>query len=168
MSSNSFRALVLFGSGPGIGRHVASRFAEGHFQHIILLSRDQRRLEEDASIVRSAGPGASVDIVPCDLSQLQSVRKALDSVAQKLQERGTHLEVVCFNAARVAKTQLLATPPEEMDTDFKVVTHSAFNLDIADISRSPTPPFSRSLSGLSRASNTPFKQSRSNNSSRLC
>jgi NAD(P)-dependent dehydrogenase (short-subunit alcohol dehydrogenase family) len=120
MATPSTSTFVLFGSGPGIGLHVATLFAKKHFQHIILLSRDKDRLEEDAAAVRAVRPGLRVTAMGCDLSSLQSVRDALVAVDQVLQADGTTLEVVCFNAARVRPTDLLTEPPEEYEKDFKV------------------------------------------------
>ena len=119
-SSNAF---VLFGSGPGIGLHVAARFAQNQFEHVILLSRNRDRLEEDAADVRAARPGVKVTVIACDLSKSQSVREALAKIDQVLQNDGTTLEVVCFNAARVQPTNLLVATPEEYEMDFKVGQH---------------------------------------------
>jgi hypothetical protein len=120
MATPSTSTFVLFGSGPGIGLHVATLFAQKHFQHIILLSRDKDRLEEDAAAVRAVRPGMTVTAITCDLSKLQSVRDALAAIDQVLQANGTTLEVVCYNAARVRPTDLLTEPPEEYEKDFKV------------------------------------------------
>jgi NAD(P)-dependent dehydrogenase (short-subunit alcohol dehydrogenase family) len=122
MATPSTSAFVLFGSGPGIGLHVASLFAQKHFQHVVLLSRDKDRLEEDAAAVRAARPGIHVTAIPCDLSELQSVRDALSAIDKFLQAGKATLEVVCFNAARVRPTDLLTEPPEEYEKDFKVST----------------------------------------------
>jgi NAD(P)-dependent dehydrogenase (short-subunit alcohol dehydrogenase family) len=123
MATASTSAFVLFGSGPGIGLHVATLFAQKHFQHIILLSRDKDRLEEDAAVVRAARPGIHVTAIACDLSNLQSVRDALAAIDKSLQAGKSTLEVVCFNAARVRPTDLLTEPPEEYEVDFKVSEH---------------------------------------------
>lgn len=119
-TTTTSNAFVLFGSGPGIGLHVAARFAENRFQHVILLSRDRSRLEKDADEVRAARPGVRVTVIVCDLSKQQSVQEALSTIDQVLQDDGTTLEVVCFNAARVRPTDLLATAPEEYENDFRV------------------------------------------------
>ena len=119
MSTTASNALVLFGSGPGIGLHVAARFAQNQFQHVILLSRDRSRLEKYADEVRAARPGVRVTVIACDLSEQQSVQEALSTIDQVLQDDGTTLEVVCFNAARVQPTDLLATAPEEYENDFR-------------------------------------------------
>lgn len=125
MSPTSSNTFVLFGSGPGIGLHVATRFAQKQFQHVILLSRNQDRLEKEAAEVRAARPGVKVTVIACDLSKSQSVREALATIDQVLQNDGTTLEVVCFNAARVQPTNLLVATPEEYEVDFKVSNSSS-------------------------------------------
>lgn len=120
MATAPSNAFVLFGSGPGIGLHVAALFAQNRFQHVILLSRDRSRLEKDADEVRAARSGVRVTVIACDLSKQRSVQEALSTIDQVLQDDGTTLEVVCFNAARVRPTDLLATAPEEYENDFRV------------------------------------------------
>lgn len=120
MSTTTSTAFVLFGSGPGIGLHVAARFAQSQFQHVILLSRDRERLENDAAEVRAARPGVKVTVIACDLSKLQSVQEALLTIDRVLQDDDTTPELVCFNAARVRPTDVQVTAPEEYEIDFRV------------------------------------------------
>ena len=96
--SSQHKALVVFGSGPGIGRNVTSLFAERGFSKVILLSRDANRLKEDASFVKSAAEGVSVSTTTIDLADTEDVRKALGEVERELE--GTQLEAVLYNAAR--------------------------------------------------------------------
>ena len=128
MSPTSSNAFVLFGSGPGIGVHVAARFAQNEFQHVILLSRDRERLDKDAIEVRAARPGVKVSVVACDLSKLSLVQEALATIDQVLRNDDTTLEVVCFNAARVRPTNVLSTAPEEYEMDFRVSSTSSTTL----------------------------------------
>jgi NAD(P)-dependent dehydrogenase (short-subunit alcohol dehydrogenase family) len=112
------RTLVVFGSGPGIGRSVAVNFASHGFTHIILLSRNQQRLEQDkAAVVKAAGAqDIKVDTLIIDLSSQASIQKALaeiDGLAKSV-------EVVFYNGARVAPTPLFNTPVEDIENDFKV------------------------------------------------
>jgi short-subunit dehydrogenase len=120
MSKTPSNAFVLFGSGPGVGLHVAVRFEQNQFQHVILLSRDRERLEKDAVEVRATRPGVKVTVIACDLSKLPSVQEALATIDQVLRDDDTTLEVVCFNAARVRLTNVLSTAPEEYEMDFRV------------------------------------------------
>lgn len=111
-------ALVVFGSGPGIGRNIAALFAERGFSKVILLSRDASRLKEDANFVRSARAGVSVTPVTIDLADTENVRKALESIDKELGE--TPLEAVLFNAARVGQSQILEFPAESVEVDLRV------------------------------------------------
>lgn len=111
-------ALVVVGSGPGIGSHVAAHFARKGFGRIILMSRNEARLKVDAVIVRTASPNAAVDIVPVDLTVTGSVRCALIEVDRRL--NGMRLECVVFNAARVTTSAILSWPVEELQRDLHV------------------------------------------------
>jgi short-subunit dehydrogenase len=118
------RTLITFGSGPGIGNHVSAAFASlpnnNNFNHIILLSRNAKRLQdEDTPFVRSkSSPDVKVDTLALDLADLDAIPAAL----KKLDEltEGEDVEVVFFNAARVVQNEPLATGIEELESDFRV------------------------------------------------
>jgi len=110
--------LLIVGSGPGIGSHVAAQFARGGFKRVVLMSRDRDRLSVDAVVVQSAAPGVEVDIVPVDLSNTNNVRRALIEVDRRID--GTRLECVVYNASRVARTEVMALPVEDLQHDMHV------------------------------------------------
>jgi NAD(P)-dependent dehydrogenase (short-subunit alcohol dehydrogenase family) len=118
MDISDHGALVVLSSGPGIGSHVAARFAREGFDKIILMSRNEARLKVDAVIVRTSSPNTDVDIVPVDLTMTGSVRRALIKVDRRLD--GMRLECVVFNAARVTTSELLSWPMEELQRDLHV------------------------------------------------
>jgi NAD(P)-dependent dehydrogenase (short-subunit alcohol dehydrogenase family) len=70
-------AFVVIGSGPGTGSHVAALFAQNGFERVVLMSRNEQRLSDDAVVVRSCAPNAVVDIVRVDLVQTANVDRAL-------------------------------------------------------------------------------------------
>lgn len=111
-------ALVVVGSGPKIGSHVAALFASRGFDKVVLMSRDAQRLEQDASFVKSKAAGAAVEIVTIDLSDSNSVRDALQEVGRRIE--GTPLECVLFNAARIGSSKMLEWTPEQLENDLKV------------------------------------------------
>lgn len=113
--------LVIVGSGPGIGSHVAAQFARGGFRKVILMSRDRDRLSVDAVVVQSAAPGVEVDIVPVDLSNTSNVRRAMIEVDRRID--GMRLECVVYNASRVARTEVMALPSEALQHDMHVSQH---------------------------------------------
>jgi short-subunit dehydrogenase len=111
-------ALVVVGSGPGIGSHVARTFAMHGFKRIILLSRDPSRLEKDAQFIRSTTPSANVSTLPIDLANTSEIPSALKQVDKALGD--TPLEVVLFNAARVGPSTLVEWPMEELELDLRI------------------------------------------------
>ena len=116
--TSSPRTMVIFGSGPSMGRAIASRFATEGFEHIVLLSRNAARLEEDKAAVLDAlrNKNVRIDAIAVDLADQGSVQAALKQVDSLAQE----IEVVLYNAARVAPTPLFETPAEDIVTDLKV------------------------------------------------
>lgn len=109
-------ALVLFGSGPGIGNHVAAAFAAKGFNHIILVARNTSRLGDDAAFVKSKASGVKIDTLSLDLSDISAIPATL----QKIEELAPEIEVVYYNAAVVKPNPVLEVPIEEMEKDFRV------------------------------------------------
>lgn len=151
MSSTKHGALIVFGSGPGIGRNVAALFAERGFSRIILLSRDTNRLKEDAVFVQKSSK-ATVDVVRIDLADTQNVRKALMEVDRLLS--GTPLEAVLFNAARVGVSKMFEFAPEQLESDLRVSRGMLQHKGCYCLTRScryPSSACTRSLSGQCRS-----------------
>ena len=111
-------ALVIVGSGPGVGSHVAVRFARSGFKRVVLMSRNLVRLRVDAVVVQATAPTTQVDIVAIDLSKMNSVRRALVEVDRRID--GSGLECVVYNASRIIRSELLAPPVEELQHDMHV------------------------------------------------
>jgi len=131
MSANAHGALVLFGSGPGIGRSVAALFAERRFRKVILLSRNAQRLEQDAAFVRqsASGVGVSADevnvaVVSVDLSDSAAVAETLSAVGKQLGD--TPLEAVVYNAATLGASPILEYPMEKFETDLRITIVSLY------------------------------------------
>lgn len=118
-SSQTHGALVVVGSGPGIGVHVAAAFASHGFEKIILLSRNAARLIQDAeSVKEKSGSDASIHTVPTEIANTEELKKSLAEVDKVLED--TPLECVLFNAARVAPSKLLDFPVNEIEFDLNV------------------------------------------------
>ncbi|SMQ47446.1 unnamed protein product [Zymoseptoria tritici ST99CH_3D7] len=111
-------ALVVFGSGPGIGRNVASYFAEQGFNEVYLLSRDSARLQEDVAFVKQAAPKTSCEAIEIDLANRHKVKAALRDLDSKL--KGRPLECVLYNAARVGTSLLTDWSDEEYEKDLMI------------------------------------------------
>jgi len=113
--------LVVIGSGPGIGRSTARYFAEQGFKHIVLLSRDESRLADDAEFVTSAASGVKVDTFKIDVSADEvSVKRSLSNVDDSLKTAGVPLEVVLYNAARVAPSKIMEWDAKGLEDDLRV------------------------------------------------
>jgi short-subunit dehydrogenase len=115
---SSHGALVVFGSGPGVGRNVAALFAERGFEKVILMSRDASRLSDDAAFVQSARANGSVIEIPVDLGSTDSLQESLKKVDANL--KGTVLECVLFNAARLGKSEFLQFEAASLENDLRV------------------------------------------------
>lgn len=116
MGSTSPLLLVL-GSGPDIGSSTARQFArKGFFSKIALASRDAGRLESEAEEVRKAG-GQEVEVstFQTDLSDMKSLKSTLEDV-----EKLGPLGCVFYNGARIKITDILTTPVEELEEDYRV------------------------------------------------
>lgn len=111
-------ALIIFGSGPGIGVHVASRFAREGFAKVILLSRDATRLANDAFIVYSNAPQVEVSTVAGDLASPIDLQRALQKISDVLGD--TPVECVLYNAAKATRTVLLEESPADLRTSLEV------------------------------------------------
>ncbi|KAM0719255.1 hypothetical protein Q7P37_005160 [Cladosporium fusiforme] len=105
-------ALVIFGSGPGIGVHVAARFVRGGFEKVVLLSRNTKRLSDDAFIVYSNAPYTQISTVTVDLTEPEDLDRALRELEHVL--AGTPVE--CINAAKTSESWLL----EESSADLRL------------------------------------------------
>lgn len=118
MTTERHGALVVFGSGPGIGVHVASRFARGGFEKVILLSRDGARLRNDAFIVYSNAPQVEVSTVSADLASPADVQRALRRIADILGD--TPIECIHYNAAKAPRTFLLEESASDLRANLEV------------------------------------------------
>jgi short-subunit dehydrogenase len=113
---SSSRSIVIFGSGPGIGRSVANEFASNGFNHVILLARNHARLHQDKIAVEKISTNVKIDTITVDLADKASLKEALSKIDLLTKE----IECVFYNGARVAPSSLLEFPVEEMELDFKV------------------------------------------------
>lgn len=124
-------ALVVIGSGPGIGRSTAAYFAKQGFERVVLLSRDASRLAEDAKVVSSASSAVKVDTQTIDMAADEAtVKEMLAKVDAVLTAAGVPLEAVLYNAARVGPSRIMEWEARGLEEDLKVcTTWQACNLD---------------------------------------
>lgn len=113
------RTIIVFGSGPGIGRSVAQEFASNGFNHVILLARNHARLRQDEIAIAKVSHNVKIDTITVNLADKASLKEALSEVDTLAKD----IECVFYNGARVAPSTLLEFPVEEMELDFKVWRH---------------------------------------------
>lgn len=118
--ARQYGALVVFGSGPGVGRSVATLFAERGYAKVIIMSRNAERLKQDGEAVRAANVETSVEEITVDMGNANQVQASLKKVDATLEESGTPLEAVLFNAARTASSNFFEFPVEELENDLRV------------------------------------------------
>jgi short-subunit dehydrogenase len=125
MSSRSDNAIVVVGSGPGIGTNTAAVFAANKFNKVALVARNPAQLEKDAATVTSAANGnVTVKTYSTDVIDPAKFTATLKQISQDL---GT-VEVVLYNAAIVAESRHLEVTDEELIRDFKISTIALNNL----------------------------------------
>lgn len=127
MPVQTSHCLVVVGSGPGIGSHVASLFAAKRYRKIALISRNHERLQKEKILVEQAAlPNiAAVHTYSVDITHTDELQKILSRINIDF---GIP-ECIYFNAAIVRGSQLLQTSEEELIMDFKVAAHELFQDD---------------------------------------
>ena len=76
------RLAVISGTTHGIGRVTALRLAETG-RRIIMLCRDPAAASILRNVIQLKVPGSQVDVLPCDLSRLHSVRNCADDIRRR-------------------------------------------------------------------------------------
>ncbi|MEU3012192.1 SDR family NAD(P)-dependent oxidoreductase [Nocardia asteroides] len=98
--------ILITGATSGIGLECATQLAPG--AHLVLVGRDQARLDAAAARVRAAG-AARTDVLRADFSSLASVR----SLATTVRSRYDTLDVLINNAGAVFATRTLTEDGHE-------------------------------------------------------
>jgi NAD(P)-dependent dehydrogenase (short-subunit alcohol dehydrogenase family) len=99
------RTAVVTGANSGIGLETARGLARAGF-HVVLLCRNAERAATAAADIASTVAGASTEIVLCDLSDMDSVRRAATEVEQRLHR----LDVLVNNAGITIRGKRQETP----------------------------------------------------------
>jgi NAD(P)-dependent dehydrogenase (short-subunit alcohol dehydrogenase family) len=104
---------VITGTTHGIGRVTALELARaGH--RVVMLCRDVGAARNLTEQIRSQSPGAAAHVIPCDLSDLDSVRSAAAGVREDFGQ----IDRLILNAGMAAKTRLRTATG--MDMNFAV------------------------------------------------
>jgi retinol dehydrogenase 12 len=104
---------VITGTTHGIGRVTATQLARaGH--EVVMLCRDTGAAASLAALLGAQCPGAGVHVIGCDLSDLDSVRRAAASVSEGFGP----IDRLILNAGMAARTRLRT--PAGIDMNFAV------------------------------------------------
>lgn len=110
------KTLLVVGSGPGIGRAVATLFASKRYTNVVLLARRTESLATEKAAVEASSPGANVKVYAVDVTDPVAVAKALDDADAAVGKP----ECVFFNAARVLPSAFFEHDVKEIEYDLKV------------------------------------------------
>jgi NAD(P)-dependent dehydrogenase (short-subunit alcohol dehydrogenase family) len=91
------RVALVTGANSGIGFEAARALAE-HGATVLLGCRNQAKATDALSRIQAAAPGATSEIVPLDLSDLDSIRAAAESITARYDQ----LDLLINNAGVMA------------------------------------------------------------------
>ena len=111
--------LIVIGSGPGIGNSVAQLFASKHFTHLVLVARDDARLDTARAAILNAAPKTTIMAYKADIAVPSELAEVCQKVDGWVDEKGAALECVFFNAARVEPSNFGEIKAEQLEMDFK-------------------------------------------------
>ncbi len=95
------RICVITGANSGIGKITAQELARKGFD-IVMLSRNLDKARPVQQEIQSANPTQKIDLIPCDVASIASVRAA----AKQVQDNYDHIDVLINNAGLyIAKEQ---------------------------------------------------------------
>lgn len=111
------RTIIIIGAGPLMSRSL-SLYLASHRWQIILISRNHSSLLSYAAEINDLHPEAPKVLVHTgDASIPSSLTEALNWAADQV---GGKVDVVCYNAARVAPSPILDLKPETLVQDFNI------------------------------------------------
>lgn len=105
----SGKTFVITGANSGLGLQTALAIARKR-GHVVMACRNVEKAERAAELVREQAPGAAPYVVPLDLGDLDSVRRA----ATEIEHRYARIDVLCNNAG------VMAIPRRETASGFEV------------------------------------------------
>jgi NAD(P)-dependent dehydrogenase (short-subunit alcohol dehydrogenase family) len=94
------KLCLITGATSGIGAATAMELA-GRGAHVLLVARDPTRGRAAAEAIRDAHPDAQVEVLECDLAQLDDVRR----LARTVEDAHGRLDVLVNNAGVVNFTR---------------------------------------------------------------
>ena len=128
MSSSSRSELtqktaIVTGASRGIGRAIAVDLARNG-ANLALVGRDTAALEETASEIRAASPGARVEIYPADVTDAGAV----DAFVAAVHKSFGSIDVAVANAGAAVDGLIVRAKPADLDRMLDTNLKSAFYL----------------------------------------
>jgi len=115
------KTILITGAGDGIGRVIASTFAD-HGATVVLLSRSQSKLEQVYDEIEAQHPGRVI-IHPLDFSQAKT--EDFTTLAQSINEQFAGLDGLIHNAALLGPRSPIEFYPESVWQDLMQVNVNA-------------------------------------------
>lgn len=78
----NLKKIAITGSTGGLGVKICDMLAERGFD-IVLVDRNQTKSEENAKRLKEKNPEISVELIKCDLEDMESVKRAKDELINK-------------------------------------------------------------------------------------
>jgi NAD(P)-dependent dehydrogenase (short-subunit alcohol dehydrogenase family) len=120
MSLKPNRSIIIVGAGPLMSRSLSLYLASHNWQ-IILISRSETSLAAYAKEISEKYPSAPKPLYrAADAAVPASLTSALDWAASQTSSGNGKIDVLCYNAARVAPSPLLTLDPEVLVQDFHI------------------------------------------------
>lgn len=116
----SKKNIVIIGTGPGIGKHVAEKFGENDFS-VVLVCRNQDKLNQYAQELSSKDIEVYKQVA--DASNTESLTEAFKQITEK---HGT-VDVLVYNAANVQAGQPTSLSSETLIEHYQVDVASALH-----------------------------------------
>ncbi len=106
------KVIVITGAGSGLGKALATRFAEDG-DHVVLLGRTLAKIQAAADTI-----GAHATAIPCDVCSPDSVREAFAAIAAQFPK----IDVLINNAAYVHRVLCDEASDEQIYNSFATNT----------------------------------------------
>ncbi len=128
MPDQSGKVIIVTGANSGLGFETSKALAARSAQ-VVMACRNMRKGEEAAAAIRTAVPGASLDLMQLDLASLDSI----EQFAQTFKTRYERLDVLVNNAGIMATPYTQTADGFEMQFGTNHLGHFALTGALLDV-----------------------------------
>jgi len=114
------KTAVVTGAGSGIGRAIASRFAQGGAA-VQVLDVDLTAAQATVQLINEQGGNATAWV--CDVTDLDAVEQVMRGIV----EQAGRLDILINNAGIASIGSLTSTSPEELDRVYRVNVRGVYH-----------------------------------------